>query len=649
MKKHTSQSFSRKKIQWMSLIASSIIIFVFGTAKLTLLVLSELSLKGTRHEQVHENANQNETNLLSGPLFTEEFTLKEDPVGNPIGKPTLDPSKSFLALGSKAMVACDVPLCSTMGKNILLRGGNAADAAITVALCIGSVNLHSSGIGGGGYIVSSKGNSTISIDAREMAPGKAHKNMYRDSPTSAMFGGLAVAVPGELAGLYKLFTEHGSGNLTWQDLFEPVIRLNRNGWTADLIWVHAAQKMHELVLSKAPSLEQMWDFIYNDNGSLVEAGDHIRRPNYADTLEMISKNGSHAIFYDPYGPFAPRLAQLASTTGGIIEPQDFANYEVKVSSALSYKFSARGLEYELFTTSGVSSGLALIAGLGFYTTLAENLPIAENDTVLQQHRLVEAMKWTSSARSHLGDVNETYWKEVVDKYTSKQWAESIIEENRYSDNTTFGWKHYQPLYEVAGKHGTSSFSVVDENDNSVSMTTTVNLLFGSMVYDNKTGIILNDEMDDFSIPHNSNAFNLTPSVLNFVQPHHRPLSLMSPTIIKKNGKTDFLIGAAGGSRIVTAILQAIVRNIFDDIPLLNVIAYSRIHHQLIPAFVMVENRTTYNEEFISVKNTENCLAKKGHDFYESGALTAMNGIKRAGDLWHGVSDYWRKHGIADGY
>lgn len=574
--------------------------------------------------------------------------VAEDPVGNRIGQPTIHPDESLLAKGAKAMVACDVPLCSTMGKEILLKGGNAADAAITVALCIGSVNLHSSGIGGGGYIVSSKGNESISIDAREMAPSSAHKNMYQISPYLAMYGGLSVAIPGEVAGLHELFVQHGSGNLTWQELFEPVIELNRKGWTAELTWVYNVHKMHELVLSKVPSLRENWDFIFKDGcRELIEVGDHIKRPKYADTLEKIAKNGSHAIFYDPDGPIAPRLAKVASSTGGILEASDFAKYQVKVSPALSYKFEVKGENYELFTTGGVSSGLALIAGLGFYSTLNKRFPIAHDDFLLQQHRLVEAMKWTSSARSHLGDANETYWNDVRRKYTSAEWANSIIDEKKYSDNKTFEWHHYGPLFEVAGKHGTSHFSIVDENGNSVSMTTTVNLLFGSMVYDDKTGIILNDEMDDFSLPHHSNAFNLTPSVLNFVKPLHRPLSLMSPTIIKKNGKTDLLIGAAGGSRIVTAILQAIIRNLFHDMPLLDVIAYSRIHHQLIPSYIMVENTTVYNDEFSF--DIQRSLKELHHDFYESGALTAMNGIKRTDGVWHGVSDYWRKHGRADGY
>lgn len=633
---------ARKRLFLLYFLIAALIL-IFGTAKLSVLSLLQVAREWSHVSKIQAFQSQIKYHLAN-------IRIADDPVGNKIGQPTLEPSEDLLVKGSKAMVACDVPLCSTMGKEILLQGGNAADAAITVALCIGSVNLHSSGIGGGGFIVSSKGDDSITIDAREMAPARAHKNMYDASPLLAQFGGLAIAVPGELAGLHKLFVRHGSGKLTWEQLFQPVIDLNRKGWSAESIWVFAAHKMHEWVLSKVPMLCDKWDFIFKEDGLLIEEGDLIRRENYADTLELIARNGSHAIFYDPEGPIAPRLAKLAKATGGILEASDFANYEAKLCRALSFNFTVKGEEYELLTACGISSGLALVAGLNFYNTLDSASPIAQEDHVLQQHRLIEAMKWTSAARSHLGDANVTYWNEVRERYTSREWAESIISDKKYSDQKTFDWKHYEPLYEQAGTHGTSHFSIVDESNNSVSMTTTVNLLFGSMVYDNKTGIILNDEMDDFSLPHHSNAFNLTPSVLNFIRPHKRPLSLMAPTIIKKNGYTNFLIGAAGGSRIVTAILQAIVRSIFHDMPLLDVIAFSRVHHQLLPAFVMVENNTVYENEFVaSSASIEHKLKGLNHDFYESGALTAMNGIRHADGVWHGVSDYWRKHGKADGY
>lgn len=577
-----------------------------------------------------------------------------DPVGDSIGRPTLHPDLYHRRSGKHAMVSCDVPLCSTMGKNILLAGGNAADAAVTVALCIGSVNLHSSGIGGGGFVVSSRDNDTISIDAREVAPARAHKNMYDGKPQLAQYGGLAIAVPGEVAGLYELYSRHGSGNLTWAELFAPVVQLNRQGWAAPEIWVRAARRLHLLVLSNAPSLARTWDFLYKPHSSdVVDVGDIITRPQYADTLELIARNGSAAVFYDPAGPIAPHLVRRAREAGGIVDTADFATYAAKVTPALRFLFPFNGSTYDLATTGGVSSGLALIAGLNLYTAMAENNSTASEETtaldpLLQLHRLVEAMKWVASARSHLGDVNLTYWEHMVARYSSSEWAQETISE-KYSDNTTFPWLHYEPLYEMTDPKGTSHFSVVDDHGGAVSMTVTVNLLFGSLVYDAVTGVVLNDQMDDFSLPDTSNAFNLTPSVLNFIKPGNRPLSLTTPTIIRRDGELHLLVGAAGGSRIVTAVLQAIVRTLFHNLPLLETISYPRLHHQLVPEFVMVENITLFNEEF-GAPVSELLSSKLNHTLKETGALTAMNAIKRTPlGGWEGVSDFWRKRGRADGY
>lgn len=573
----------------------------------------------------------------------------DDPVGDKLGQPDIYPSEEHLVTGRSAMVASDVPLCSVMGKVILAKGGNAADAAVTVALCIGSVNSHSSGIGGGAFIVSTQANDSITIDAREIAPARAEKNMYASNSTLSQIGGLAVGVPGELAGLHLLYEQHGSGNMTWEDLIRPVIKLNRVGWDAPEVWVSALNKTYSPILSKVPILSENWDFIFKGKDRrLVQEGDRIRRPNLANTLELIAKNGSAAIFYDPEGPIAPILASTAQDLGGILQVSDFEQYSPNLTPALSFNFSLEDKNYEVLTTGGASSGLALLAGLNFYSAVSQQEPV-ENQ-VLEVHRVIEAMKWTSAVRSHLGDVNETYWKEVVDEYTDPSWAEAILDEGLYSDNTTFGWKHYEPLYEVEGMHGTSHFTVVDQDGGAVGMTTTVNLLFGSKVYDNQTGIILNNEMDDFSQPGRPNAFNLTPSGLNYIRPFKRPLSLMSPTIIKKEGEVELLVGAAGGSRIVTAILHAIIRNIFQGIPLLETIAYPRLHHQLIPEYVLVENSTTFEMEYVSFVECIECqLEEKNHTFKESGALTAMNAIKRTGRVWQGVSDYWRKRGRANGF
>lgn len=605
--------------------------------------------------------------LISFPASLSQFPgldiLKDDPVNDKIGGPTLSPQKDYLVRGNSSMVALDVKICSEMGHEILLRNGNAADAAVTVALCIGSVNSHSSGIGGGAFILLWPGqNSTtskssgfnlfadsaantgpISIDARESAPLAAHKHMYDGMPLLAQFGGLAVATPGELAGLYELYSRHGSGNLSWADLFQPVVELNRRGWIAQKTWVLSVHKIHVKLLSWVPLLRHGWDFIYRPDGSVVQEGDLITRPQYAESLEKIGRNGSSAIFYDPEGPFAPSLVKRAASCGGSITVDDFANYKPRVTEALRFTFCNDGSEYDLATTAGVSSGLALIAGLNFFSYLYEKFPFKPDG--MYMHRLIESMKWIASARSHLGDHEPEQFRMLQEKFTSRQWAQQLFENGKYNDSTTFTWPHYEPQYELTEPKGTSHFSVVDSQGGAVSMTTTVNLIFGSSVYDNTTGIILNDEMDDFSMPNVHNAFNLTPSKYNFIAPQKRPLSLTTPTIMRRDGELFLLIGAAGGSRIVTAVLQAIVRIIYEKLPLLQVVLFPRVHHQLIPEYVMAENTTMLED---SMHGLQGFLENKNHSIFESGALTAMNGIQRVDGIWQGVSDFWRKGGVAAG-
>lgn len=576
----------------------------------------------------------------SDPYLTLQQAT-DDPLHDKIGQPDLHPSKEHLHEGKKAMVASDVPVCSTMGKEILLKGGNAADAAVTVALCIGSINAHSSGIGGGGFILSRNvdKDDIISIDAREMAPALASKNMFGNSFVLSKIGGLAIAIPGELKGLDELYKQHGSGRLSWKQLFEPVIKLNEDGWNCSKVFETVVAKEDELVLSRAPVLKKMWDFIFNDKGDLVKEGDFIQRRNYAKTLRLIANNGSSDIFYDPDDPIAPSLVNTIAQWGGIFTPQDFANYNVNVEYPLTTSING----HTLYTSNGISSGISLIAGLNFFHEVYNG----SDDEVLFNHKLIESFKWSSSVRTRLGDLSNK--QKVIKKYSEGKWIKEVLEQGKFSENETFSWNNYDPKYDMVEPQGTSHFSIVDKDDNAVAMTTTVNLLFGSMIYDKNTGIVLNDQMDDFSQPNVSNAFNLTPSIYNFVHPGNRPLSSTAPTIITFNNKSDLVIGAAGGSRITNTILQAIVRMYYRNTGLLETIAYPRMHHQLIPEDVMIENMTTFAEEFKGTAIVEK-LESKRHTFLETGALTAMNGIKRLknGTL-QGVSDFWRKRGEADGY
>ncbi|KAG5360630.1 Gamma-glutamyltransferase [Yarrowia sp. B02] len=646
--------------------------------------------------------------------YRQDVITNDKKINIPLRKGTYTPSEKRLKVTKQAAVSCDVPLCSEMGSDILKRGGSAVDAAITVALCIGSVNGFSSGIGGGGFMVVKDPKSRdLSFDFRETAPHGASKDMFQDDPKKAQFGGLAVATPGEVSGLYEAYVRYSSGLLSWKELFEPVIELNKRGWLVDKAFELALEVTEE-------SLDDYgagdWSWVYRDDSAPAESadsssadsskacssrnadstcrtrlksGDLLARRALAETLTLIANNGSSAIFYDPEGPIAPKLVDAINKAGGVASLKDFENYKTTISKPIRGEFYDR----EVLVADNPSSGPALVVGLniideldkksrndksrdlprdqglltktvswfksGFWfsqqshaqddSAFSAVFPFVSDVTSLQRdsnpisnQRLVEAMKYTSSARTELGDPADISNDKRIDYLLTSAWTDACV--SNISDWKTHPWEDYQPAYEVADSAGTAHFSILDKNGMAVAMTTTVNLLFGSLVYDSATGVILNSEMDDFSIPSRDNAYELRPSIYNYIAPGKRPLSSTTPTIVfnKQTGHVELVIGAAGGSRIVTAVLQAIVRKYSYGLSLLQTIAFPRLHHQLIPevAYIEIGGRKSIGE----------ALRRRGHGVEYWIPRSVMNAISREenGDI-HAVADYWRKGGGSDGY
>lgn len=550
------------------------------------------------------------------------------------GHATYKPDPWHDVIVHNAAVACDVPMCSTMAVDILRRGGSAVDAAVTTALCIGSYNSFSSGIGGGGFMtIRHQNGSSIAINFREKAPQFASKHMFDDNNILAQIGGLASGVPGELAGLDEAFKRYTSGVLSWSEVIEPVIKLNRQGFIVNEILERS------LIASERDFLkyDKDWDFylIHNNNKEVAKQGDLVKREKFAHTLELIALNGSSAIFYDPNGPIVPSLVEANQYRGGILTEHDFSQYSAEVTDTIKTEFMGK----EVLTTPNPSSGPVLLLGLNILNSLLE---VGTNDTdPVATQRIVETMKWMAAGRTELGDVRSN--SDRVEEIMSLEWAEQCRQ--NMSDTHTFPWEHYRPSYEQTDPHGTTHFAVIDKHGMAVSMTTTVNLGFGSKIVDPVTGVIFNSQMDDFSIPHVSNAFHLQPSIYNYVTPFKRPLSSTAPTIIsnKLTGKPELIIGSAGGSRIPTAILQAIVRVLTFKLPLLETIAYPRMHHQLIP-------EDAYFEDGV-LQSIVDDLESRDHKVLVNGPATAMNGIyidPHTGVI-HAVCDWWRKLGRADGY
>lgn len=380
---------------------------------------------------------------------------------------------------------------------------------------------------------------------------------------------------------------------------------------------------------------------------MIERGDLVRRPELGRLFRQLASNGSDAAFYDPQGAIAQSLAHTAQLYGGILSPEDFGAYSIDVKEGLSTKIFDR---YSVFVpNSGLCLGAAILGGLHVMLkeyddkNLSWDMAAGKDLEPKSTQRLAEAMKWMGAARSKLGDAllenEQTALNERIEEILSDAWAEGAYA-NISEEHTLSSWRDYHPDYLPVEDNGTAHFSVVDRYGNAVAMTTSVNLVFGSLLVDNHTGILLNDQMDDFLVPQKSNAFDLVPSLYNYIKSGKRPLSLMVPVIVTdKDGLPDLVIGAAGGSRIYTSVFQALVRRYLYKMKLLETIAFPRLHHQLLPEILYMENFT----------NIENDMKKRGHKVEVQEARSVMNGISREDGLLAAVSDWWRKHGVASAY
>ncbi|RPA78952.1 gamma-glutamyltranspeptidase [Ascobolus immersus RN42] len=522
-------------------------------------------------------------------------------------------------------VSSDVDLCSQIGVEILKKGGNAVDGAIATAVCLGTVNGFASGIGGGGFMVyrGADGESK-SFNFREAAPKAAFREMYHGEPLLAQVGGLAFGVPGEVDGFWKAHKLYG--NLPWKDLWLPSIALAEKGFVIQPELGRQIKKQEEFFLE---NLED-WKFLESpyEAGRVIREGELLRRPVLAKTLRKIAEDNGVEEFYR--GSIAESLSSYAQKHGGIVTKDDFAQYKTIVTEPLTSTFLGK----EIVTCPPPCSGAVLIEALH----IAEISHLSNASNPVESHRVVEMMKWMSAGRTELGDPTDTDVDNMdrVAELQSKEYARAVYQ--NISDDRTYDWKHYNPSYEANDPKGTSHLSVLDKDGNAVALTTTVNLYWGAKLHDPNTGIVLNSEMDDFSIPGRSNAYDLKPSIYNFIKPFKRPLSSTAPTIIVEDGKASLIIGASGGSRIVTSVFQAIVKNVLWDLTLLDTLKSPRLHHQLIPEVATME--AGIPQAIIDG------LEARGHTLVDVSGGSVIQAIRRYSDgRIVAVADWWRKGGV----
>ncbi|KAL2004692.1 hypothetical protein VTN00DRAFT_3220 [Thermoascus crustaceus] len=490
----------------------------------------------------------------------------------------IDGLHHHLGEGKRGAVASESAICSRIGTDMLNMGGNAADALVATVFCVGVIGMYHSGIGGGGFmLVRSPNGSFEFIDFRETAPAAAFQDMYKNNADASIYGGLASGIPGEIRGLEHLHKKYGV--LPWSTVMQPAIRVAREGFpvTEDLVkYMKSAVGDGEDFLSKNPT----WALDFAPNGTRLGLGDTITRKRYADTLEAIANQGPDA-FYS--GPIAETMINALQAANGTMTLDDLKNYTVSIRNASQIDY--RG--YKITSTTAPSSGIVALSVLkvleGYNDFFA---PAAVN---LSTHRLDEAIRFGYGERTNLGDPS---FVDGLDEYQRDMLNDSTVRQirGRISDFHTQNVSAYDPHgIESLETPGTSHVVVADHTGLAISLTTTINLLFGSRLMVPETGIIMNNEMNDFSIPGSSNAFGYIPSPANYIRPGKRPLSSISPSIVTHpNGTLFFVVGAAGGSRIITATIQNIIHAVDQGLSAAEALAQPRLHDQLVPNQVSFE-------------------------------------------------------------
>ncbi|KAJ9626468.1 hypothetical protein H2203_004100 [Taxawa tesnikishii (nom. ined.)] len=401
--------------------------------------------------------------------------------------------------------------------------------------------------------------------------------MYNNNTNASIYGGLASGVPGEVRGMAYLHEHYGV--LPWRDVLQGAISTARNGFpvTQDLVrYMASATAGVDNFLVNDPN----WAIDFAPNGTLLKLNDTITRKRYANTLETIANEGADA-FYT--GAIARTTIDAVQGANGTMTLDDLANYTVAIRPPAEIEY--RG--YRLRSCSAPASGAVALSALKIiegYETIGQ-----EGWLNLSTHRLDEAIRFGYGQRTELGD---PLFVEGMDEYQNEMLNASTAAfiRSRISDLHTLNVSAYDPTgLEILETPGTSHVVTADASGMAVSMTTTINLLFGSQVLVPETGIIMNNEMNDFSIPGTRNAFGFVPSPANYIRPGKRPLSSITPTIVEfPNGTLYFVVGAAGGSRIITATIQNLWNVLDRNMTSPEALAEPRLHDQLVPNQVYFE-------------------------------------------------------------
>ena len=523
--------------------------------------------------------------------------------------------------GKNGMVASEQGLATQVGLDILKQGGNAIDAAVGVGFALAVVLPNAGNIGGGGFMVlhDDKTGKDVAIDFREIAPAKASRDMYLDNQGKvidgkSLFTHDASGVPGTVAGMEYALKKWGTMPLS--KVLEPAIKLADKGFIVSDVLAQTL-KEEKSTLGKWSASKA----IFFKNGEPLKSGDLLVQKDLAKSLRLIAKQGAKA-FYQ--GEIATKIAKEMQSHGGTMTLEDLKAYKVVERQPIIGDY--RG--YKVVTMPPPSSGgVHLIEILN----MLEHYPIKEDgvNSAKNIHHMAESMKLAYADRSeYLGDPD--FVKIPVTGLTSKAYANErvkTIDDNKARLSSNIKPGKPQP-YE---SDQTTHFSVMDKAGNAVAVTYTLNLNFGSGIVVEGTGILLNNEMDDFSVkPGVPNAFGLVGGAANAIEAKKRPLSSMTPTIVMKNNKPWLVTGSPGGARIITTVLQSVVNTIDHEMNPAEAIITPRVHHQWLPDELRVE-------EGIS-PDTIKLLQDKGHKVVTKAPMGRIQIIQADDSGFYGYSD-----------
>lgn len=513
--------------------------------------------------------------------------------------------------GRDGMLVTSVGPAAWAGQLILENGGNAVDAAIATAFAAAVAHPFSSGLGGGMFaVVHSAGDGTsIALDARETAPAAATAEFYSKNPESIRSGAHSVAVPGLVQGAWALHQKYGS--LPWKDLIEPAIKMADEGVRVE-IWHHNVVKRVADRLKDYPETQRTQTV----DGMAPPLGwNHVQK-DLAETLRWVQKKGEKAL---AVGPIAAKIAQA---TDNAVTELDLARYKVKWREPV--RGSYRG--YEIISMPPPSSGGVLLVQM-FNILSRYDLGAMNHGSSEYVHLLASTMKLAFEDRAaNLGDSD--FSDVPVKRLISMEYADQ--QAARFNPNGQVKARSDHP--QVPDDDGTTQISVIDKFGNAIAITQTINTLFGSKITVPGTGIVLNNEMDDFSVgPELANAWEATGSSANAVAPGKRPLSSMAPTIVLSEGRPVMVIGSPMGTLIISAVLQALINVIDFDFDAQRAVNAPRFHHQWKP------DRLTLEPEFpVEVRERLEALGYELREFSIIGAAELAVFDPQACMFWGGA-------------